>query len=58
MMGVLAPYATPLEELEKIEYVDKIEESGPLTGHGIRIRFKVLHQDRVPICAIEKGELE
>jgi hypothetical protein len=58
MTGVLAPYAALLEELEQIKYVDKIEESGPLAGQSIRTRFKVLHQDRVPVCAIEETEFE
>jgi hypothetical protein len=40
--------------LADIQYVDKIEESGPLAGHGITTRFKALRgPEDVPVCALE-----
>jgi hypothetical protein len=40
--------------LADIQYVDKIEESGPLAGHGITRRFKALRgPEDVPVCALE-----
>jgi hypothetical protein len=56
---VLVPYVALCEELGRIHYVDKIEESGQLAGHGITTRFKVLRgAGNVPVCALEANELD
>jgi hypothetical protein len=40
--------------LVDIQDVDKVEESGPLAGHGITTRFRVLRgPGNVPVCALE-----